>query len=313
MNKKYWIAAFLFLITAAVSCLAVWHYSLLQNEDFVRGEFAFSKTRTNLRAVSRIQMISQENGEINLYRKNGLWYFQEAKNYFVNVERLADFFRMVNETVVKQDIDLQTDELRQKALDAENGTIVRTYDVDGKLFDALVIGKRAGKDSVWMRAEKNKHHAYLIGPVEMISGHPMDWIPYPLLAIEHNMIDWLHVRKHTLNRAKLEEQIIRSPTMRRFILALQYLDYVGLVYKNELLDDKTLEIERKSMEIGMIDGLVYRLEIYKVGDSYWLGVELGADKISRIGVKDFIAQNQKYFADWLFQLSNEQGKMLFDL
>lgn len=313
MSKKYLWFALVFSLVAFLFCGGVWLYQKSQKEDLVRGEYAFIASKNNLRHIGRIQMITPENGEINIYRRDGLWYFKEAKDYFANVERLSTFFKIVNEALIERADAVSATDLHHMELD-ENGTVLRIYDLNDQLLDAVVLGVRLDKDSIYMRPEENSNSAYLIGPVGAFSGHPMDWIPYPLLALDHEQINKLVIRGRELNRRKIEDRIMRSPAMRQLILTLKYVDYSGLVYKADILEDDTLFVEMHPIEVVMDNGLTYALNIYKVQeDSYWLGITLKADKIARLEVRPFIEQNQKYFADWLFQLNDEQGKILFNL
>lgn len=313
MNKKYLWYATIFVILAALLCGAVWFYQSSQAPVLVRGDYAFATTKNNLKHIGRIQMITPEDGEINIYRRSGLWYFKEAKDYFANVERLSTFFKMVNEALIERVENVSDIDIERMMLDDESTTILRTYDADNRLLDAVALGARFDKDSIYIRPEKYKDIAYLIGPAGAFSGHPMDWVPYPLLTIDYNYIDKMIIRGHKLNREKIEDRIIRSPAMRRFILALKYMDYLGLVYKEDILNDKELPVNMHPIEVIMDDGLIYEFKVYEVYDSYWLAITLKADKISRLNVSKFIEQNQKYFDKWLFQLNDEQGKILFSL
>lgn len=313
MNKKLLIWAFCFAFAAALFCGGAWVYQHSKNNALVRGEFAFAETRNNLKRLGHVQMITPDSGEINLYRRDGLWYFKEAKDYFVNVERLADFFKMMNTAMVERVIDENVNEIHQNGLEPQSGTILKTYDLDGKLLDDVIIGKRTDKNSAFVRSTKTPKYFYIVSSVGAFSGQPMDWVPYPLLSIEHNLIHFLVINGRKLNRAKVEERILRSPAMRRLILALQYMDYVGLINRKDLLEDKTITPEKKTIKVGVVGGLIYDMDIYRVKGTYWIGITLRADKIARREVRPFVEQNQKYFSDWLFQLDNEQGKILFDI
>ena len=101
MNKKYIRRAFVFLCFAVlVFVAALWYRNGIEAGQ-VRGKYAFIQTRNNIRSLQRIQMTTAESGEINVYRKGEDWHFKEAKDYFINVNRLADFYNMVNNSLVE--------------------------------------------------------------------------------------------------------------------------------------------------------------------------------------------------------------------
>jgi len=79
----------------------------------------------------------------------------------------------------------------------------------------------------------------------------------------------------------------------------------------EEFEQNFAQIKPRHLEVETVVGLIYALDIYKVADTYWLGVTLKSRRVVQKDVPEFIAENQKYFKDWIFQLSDEGGKILY--
>ena len=313
MNKKYLLYAGIFFVTTLIFFGAAFLYRQNSNAGIVRGEYAFAHTRNNLRMLSRIWLKSPESEAINLYSKNGEWHFKEAKDYFVNTRHFANFYTTLNNALIKMVYPATPQTLEHHQLTSSTGTQVITYDNTGKILDKLIIGSRYDDDSVYAYFAQNKGYYYIIGPVGPFSGEPTDWIPYPLLSIDEFLIRRLIIRNQNYEGQKLSDLLKHSYKMQRVLDVLSFIGYNGVTAKAELSSEITNQSEPHTFDIVMRNGLIYKFEIYKIDDLYWLSINLKADKISRKEVPPFVRQNQKYFADWLFLLDTRQGKILYDI
>ena len=101
MNKKYIRWASIFLgIAALLFGGALWHQRHITAGQ-VRGQFAFEQTRNNIRQLAEIQMTTAEGGQVSIYHKDGDWFFKEAKDYFINVHSLVEFYNMANNSLIE--------------------------------------------------------------------------------------------------------------------------------------------------------------------------------------------------------------------
>lgn len=313
MNKKYFRGAIIFLAAAALFFGgALWHRRHITAGQ-VRGQFAFEQTRNNIRQLGKIQLTTAEGGEINIYRQNNDWFFKEAKDYFVNVHSLADFYNMANNSLIEAVRPAEATELTDKQLTLETGTKVVTYDTAGNVLDEVIIGKHSTGASAYAYQPKNKDYYYIISDVGAFSGMPEDWIPYPLLTISERLMKSIKTEKKVLTKAQIARESVGNPDMQRVLDVLSFISYDGVATKSELLSDEAQNIKPHKIEITMVGGLIYDFEIYKIEDLYWLGVTLKTDKVARKEVPSFVKNNQKYFADWLFLMNTRQGKTLYEM
>lgn len=313
MLNKYFRYAWIFLAAAAVLFGTVLWNKYQSDAGKVRGQYAFEQTRNNIKLLKHIRMTTPTSGEVNLELRDGEWRFKEAKDYFINVNRLAAFYEMVNNALIETVNPATVEVLEKQNLTPDTGTKVTTYDGAGKVLDEVIIGKRYNDESVYAYFANNKSYYYSIGPVGAFSGEAQDWIPYPLLNIDANLIRKMVIRGRVFAGEKLEKLAQRSLNLQRALGVLSFIGYNGIMLKSDMLQDETVNVEPRTLDVVMINGLIYAMQIYEVADTYWLGITLQADKLTRKDVPAFVKQNQKYFADWLFLMDTRQGKTLYEM
>lgn len=313
MSKKYILGVVLFVFMALFILGGAWIYSRYEQQSNVRGEYAFAATRDKISYLGRISITTPQNGEINIYRvSDGSWRFKEAKDYYINENMLASFYRMVKNSVIVTVKSSDEDFLDKNDLNAGKGTEIRTYDFDGKLLDYVILGKRAAEQHlVLARNGINPLYAFGISSVDDFSGLAQAWIPYPLLNIKTSEIKAVTINGKKTDYQEFNSLLQHSGAWRNFARALDFLDYQGLTFKSDLADLPP-ETKIRQIDVLMLTGMFYKLTVLNVSDAYWLVVSMDAKKVFLAEAINVAAENYKYYADWVFQLSDEQGKALFD-
>lgn|SRR5574344_391246 len=322
MNKKYLISVVVFVIISICSLLASLWYVNEQRDLNMRGKYTFSQTRENIQNLANIKITSPNNGEINIYHSNGVWRFKEAGDYFISSDMLAQFFNMINNSVIISVNKGNADEYEKKSLvsyhskdNAENikGVEVETFDENGKLLDDVIVGAYDGDEKLRFAKSNNSSAIWSISEVNGFSGDAAGWIPSPLLKIDEMVIDDIVIDGKYINRELLDEILPHSAKLRNILKALRYVNYNGIIKKTDF-EAENAKLAPKANQIKIITnvGLVYVFNVYYVNEVYWLSIELAHTKIPYKEVPEFVAQNQKYFADWLFILDNEQGEIFYE-
>lgn len=314
MKNKYlyWLLYFGCAVVLFLG-VAFW-YLRYQDGRNVRGKYTFSNTRQNISRLGKITMITPENGEINIMRQGDKWIFKEAHDYFVNVEMLSEFYKMVNNSVIIAIDDKSSSEKFGLDLDKNNkptlGTIVQTYDDEGKVLDSIILSSITDLNYNRYARLTNRPYIYTITEATGFSGLAESWLPYPLLGIPQDIVEALVWNSETYEKKNFKNLLQHSAKGRRVIHSLQFVGYEGLI---PVMDFVEAYPEAKAHNIRVITatGLIYDMQVYFVEDSYWLKVTLASKKVSRREVPSFIQANQKYFDKWLFQLSDEQGALLY--
>ncbi|MBQ7633672.1 MAG: hypothetical protein IJS88_06140 [Alphaproteobacteria bacterium] len=312
MNKKYFIIAFVFALAAAAIGGGALKYSSWQKSLTTNGEPTFANTRNKMSYLGKIKITSPDNGEINLYRQDGMWRFAEAKNYFANLRQLSNLLKMINDSQIIATDEANPNLLKKHQLDKNSGILLQTYALDGTMFDQIIIGKKEKNNICYARLPQSAKYMHRISDCNLFSAQTADWMPYPLLTIPYYLLERIKTAETELYHDEIIDKIMHSKNMRLFVLAISNLDYQGIIFKEELITDESLNPKSRQIEIEMADGLEYILTIYEADDSYWLDLAMKVGNIAHKSVPEFIEKNHKYFDKWLFQLSDKQGKLLFN-
>lgn len=314
MKNKYLYYAGVFCCAVVIMLLGVFGYMKYQEGRNVRGQYTFDNTRKNISRLSRISLITPESGEINIIREGNTWKFKEAASYFANVEMLSEFYKMVNNSIilsVTTDSDLQKYDLQTDG-DKNISTIIRTYDDENQLLDALVFAPVVDVDNQRYARLENRPFVYTINATERFSGNAESWLPYPLLSITQNIVEEFEWNGEVYNRHYFEKLLQHSAKGRAIMQILQFIEYYGLTTAKDFVHAYPMARARKA-KVVTIAGLVYNLYFYRVEGDYWIRIKLTSTKVPHKEVPAFIRNNSKYFDKWIFRLTEEQGRLLYDL
>lgn len=313
MTKKHLLGAVIFIISAVLILGFSLIYSNHIQETNVRGKYMFADTRDKINYLGNVKIITPESGEINIHRlKDGSWRFKEANDYYVNEDMLAVFFNMIKNSIIVTVYPF-SDELKQKnGLSADKATQIKTFDYNGKLLDDVVLGTRLAETDLFVALKgKNESYAYGISSVNSFSGDAQAWIPYPLLNIKPE-----DVKEVTINGKKTDYQqfnSLRGHSMvwRDFANALDFLDYYGLTYKSDL-SELPPDTKIRQIDVLMLTGMYYKLTLFEIEGSYWVVISMDVKKVFMAEAINVAAERYRYYSDWVFRLSDEQGSVLFD-
>lgn len=312
MNKKYIEGVVLFVLLAMFVLGGAWLYSRNKEGSNLRGKYTFAETRDKINYLGGIKIVSPDNGEISMYRlSDGSWRFKEAKEYFVNEEMLSSFFKMIKSSIILSVVEPENDFTEKNNLTAEKGITLKTYDYEGNLLDDVILGGKIGEDQIWLMRPNKKSYAYVVSEVKGISDFPQDWLPYPLLSIETAAIKSVSVGGEKTDYNELGRKIKRSAAWRNLVRSLNFLEYYGLTFKSDLADLPDYAKIRQ-IDIKMLNGMIYKLTAIYVDNAYWIVISMDADNVFMADAVNVAANTYRYYADWVFRLSDEQGKAFFD-
>lgn len=312
MNKKYIIGVFIFVLSALLVLGAAWFYSGYKQRGNMYGKYIFASTKDKSDYLGRIRIVSPEGDEINVYRlEDGSWRFKEAKDYFVNESALASFFNIVKKSIIVSVRSIDEDFMEKSNLTDSKGVSVQTYDYDGNLLDDIVWGILDEERSVfWTRRKDDNKYAFAVSAINGFPQKPQDWIPYPLLSIQTSEIKSITINGEKTDYREFNKKIRRFGAWRDLVGALNYLEYYGLTFKSDLADLPS-DTKIRKIDVGMLNGMIYKLTLLDTADAYWVVISMDANKIYMIEAAQVAMDKYRYYADWVFRLSDEQGRILF--
>lgn len=308
MTKKYLLGALCFVLIAGISWKISQYYRHQIDETLVRGQYAFALARQNIERLQKIEL-TQEGQTITFYRQGDDWHFREAADYFVNNEMLAAFYEMINEAMI-----VATRPAEQNALAdlQKNGTVIKIYDDEDKLLADVTVDISAQKDKSRLAYQNGSSKIYRIAPVGMFSGLAQSWVPMPLLAVAQPDLAAVEYGEMYISGEVLAEAKQESKAVRELLSLLEFVSYDGIVRRSDFTAAYS-DIEPLVLQVHLNSGLIYRLQLYVFKDAYWLKIGLAMDKIARQDVPLLIEQLQQHYADWVFQLSDEDGETLYSV
>lgn len=296
MRKRYFISIILLVLLSLGSLKLALDHLQTKSLQNILGSYTFNNTKAKLFDLGRVTLSGDNGQEFNLYYENGIWYFEEAGDYFVDDEAMHAFYKMINNSALIS--NAEEPEEKSTAIN------IKTYDTAGNLLDDIDINgmtmNYAGKSDF-----------YQISNVEKVSLNPADWLPSPLLKINPEMIAALNINGKYAEKSLWEESTQFSDNLSNFFKTLKKVDYVGIM-PDEMFDEEYPEAEVKDITVYIVGGLIYRLKVYFIGDEYYLRIEADRELIARREVNKIIDIKNMYYKGWSFLLPDLQGKTLFE-
>ena len=287
------------MIIVSVGSLLV---GLKHLEDKTVGEMlganTFVNTKNNLFKLGRIVVTNSNQEQINLYY-DGIWYFEEAADYFVDENAMRNLFNAINDSVLIENVE---------PLRAENTFNIKTYDTEGKLLDDINF---ANDDMSYINYA-GKENWYKADNLNDISFNPTDLLPYPLLSVPEEFILAVNINNHYATKSALDEIKPFNEDISGFLNVLSSIDYVGII-SEELFFENYADSMAKEIKLYLMGGLNYHLQVYKTDEEYYLKIIPERELIARTEVNAIMKTKKMYYDGWLFQLNDEQGKLLYDI
>lgn len=287
------------MIIVSVGSLLV---GLKHLEDKTVGEMlganTFVNTKNNLFKLGRIVVTNSNQEQINLYY-DGIWYFEEAADYFVDENAMRNLFNAINDSVLVENVE---------PLRAENTFNIKTYDTEGNLLDDINF---ANDDMSYINYA-GKENWYKADNLNDISFNPTDLLPYPLLSVPEEFVLAVNINNHYATKSALDEIKPFNEDISGFLNVLSSIDYIGII-SEELFFENYADSMVKEIKLYLMGGLNYHLQVYKTDEEYYLKIIPERELIARTEVNAIMKTKKMYYDGWLFQLNDEQGKLLYDI
>lgn len=319
MNKKSLKLIILLVILTAVLLGAVLFYRKATDEQNLRGTYTFAAARQNIKSIAEIVFKTPQSGDVTIYRKDNAWYFKQAGDYFANTDMLAIFYAIVGKSVIVSVMPATKDILKENNLlsaeESENGagegTEIAIYDNEGKLLDEIIMSNVSDNTDYALARKKGSLYMYVISGVGYFSGAPSAWIPYPLLSVQPQYLKSVSFEDKVYTVEELKHFNNEAEKINKIVETAAFIDYQGIVKKEDFDASLSESVKPREIRFHMIGGFIYIFRIYKLDESYWLQVELANDPVAHTGVPSFVAEYQKYFSDWVFELFDENGEIFY--
>jgi hypothetical protein len=307
MNKKYILAAFIFALFAFIGLYAAVSYQKHQNAISARGHYVFEQMRSQIPLMSHIRLQNSDEEEINLYHQGDLWHFREAADYFVNNETLAAFYDFINNSTIT-DIQKASDE--QITEFGNQSTEIHILDDNENVLAHFWLADKINPDKTRNLLMSDSKYIYTVSRARTDFGATDAWVPMPLLQIPYDDITGIDFDEQYITGQALEIARKQFDFIKDLIDALGYTLYDGIITRANFLQAYP-NLKPQSIKVHLFGGLIYQLDTYAVDGSYWLSITIATERIVRTPVMKLANSLQPFYADWLFQLTDEQGKIIY--
>ncbi len=306
MNKKYFTAVLLFVLSALVCFAGAVVYYQNQESAQVRGHYALAQLRAQIPLMAHISITTPQNETVSLYRQGDYWHFREAADYYVNNDTLAAFYEFVNNSTILDVVPATDEQISRLKL----GTQIIITDDAKQVLAHFWLGQKANIDGTIDMLPQNSQYIYRVSRAKTFFGAVAAWIPMPLLQFDGARITGIDFNDEYINGEVLAEVKQEFDFMRKLSDVLAFTLYDGIVQKQNF-ETAYPEIKPQTLKVHIVGGLIYRLQIYEADNSYWLAVDVSTERIARKEAVLAAQSLQRFYADWLFELNTEQGPILY--
>ena len=102
MSKKSLFIILCLVIFSLISLNSALRSLKTKSIQNILGSYTFAATKQNLFKLNRIRLTSSDGSEMNFYYEHGIWYFEEAADYYVKNEAIENFYNMVKNSILTE-------------------------------------------------------------------------------------------------------------------------------------------------------------------------------------------------------------------
>ena len=306
MNKRYFMAVLLFVLSALVCFVGAVVYYQNQESAQVRGHYALAQLRAQIPLMAHISITTPQNETVSLYRQGDYWHFREAADYYVNNDTLAAFYEFVNNSTIVDVVPATDEQISRLKL----GTQIIITDDAKQVLAHFWLARKANVDGTIDMLPQNSQYIYRVSRAKTFFGAVAAWVPMPLLQLDNTRITGIDFNEEYINGEVLAEVKQEFDFMRKLSDVLAFTLYDGIVQKQNF-ETAYPEIKPQTLKVHVSGGLIYRLQIYAADNSYWLAIDVSTERIARNEAVLAAQSLQRFYADWLFELNAEQGPILY--
>lgn len=305
-------------IAALFLCLLVplLGFGIYQNHKnfytMARGNYFFQNTR----AKSNLETIILDFGndyKITVTRREGLWRIKEADDYFASSVLLNELFKFITNTVIYRADNTDNIELNDYI---KNSIHFTSMDNNGKVLDDAVISPQ-GKNGLIFATLNNLPYLYQLNGEFKLSPVVMDWVQMPIVSIVYDDIRQIDADTFSVYRQFAGDGLKFStskapvpPHIRRLTNNLHLLTAKEIRHTSNL---DTSDFQKlKHYDFTLLNGLIYKIDIYKQGNDYWVYIKPDKTAVATEEANQILTERRILYDGWFFQIDKNKGQIITD-
>lgn len=321
MSKANFIYAFfimLFSLAAAIS--GIWHNNS-DYADFPNGGYVFSQTINSKDDLSGIK-ITKPQMNITFEKDSGIWMVKEADYYFANNQMLQNLINDVQNAKLSHPQEFSKEMMDKTSLNEptgnnpHSGTLIETFDGNGKLLDSIIIGNKTENRMSSFVRRSDREEIWRTDKAFDIPDEQYSWLLQPLLAYQPEIFESIEIINDTESKS-----IYRTDTVYPFtdenkkeINPIALLERFRYLVAEEILSaqnfDENLFPNHKKIILTTFNGLVINIDLFNDRENFWLKISLSTALLITPTVNDYINSNAFLYENWYFKIPTSTGKVL---
>lgn len=315
MNKRILLSGFMLLSCSLLFFAAAFYWRIYRPQSAEEGKPLFAATVSEPR-TDRV-ILKNSDYTVTLVRENNYWKVAEADFYYANSLRLEKLFNAFDRAVYS--LCMKETGNGADKYGFRNGLKIQTY-AGEKLLDAYSFGNNDPYNQYrfFRPSGENK-----ICQTETKFDFPQkfySWLQQPLMQLLESDVREIKIiadngKERLISRTAeflplLDTDSSRSVNLQNFFDVTGFLSFTDVLSARNFSEDTALT---GTIDITLFSGLVYKMQLFRRNDSFWLKVNLSSTALPTAGIGDYIKDNAFLYDGWYFRLSTSKGKVLSDL
>ena len=294
---------------------AAFYWRIYRTQSAEEGKLLFAATVSEPQ-TDRV-ILKNSDYTVTLVRENNYWKVAEADFYYANSLRLEKLFNAFDRAVYS--LCMKETGNGADKYGFRNSLKIQTY-AGEKLLDAYSFGNNDPYNQYrfFRPAGENK-----ICQTETKFDFPQkfySWLQQPLMQLQESDVREIKIiadngKERLISRTAeflplLDTDSSRSVNLQNFFDVTGFLSFTDVLSARNFSEDTALT---GTIDITLFSGLVYKMQLFRRNDSFWLKVNLSSTALPTAGIGDYIKDNASLYDGWYFRLSTSKGKVLSDL
>ena len=320
MNSKTLLKAISLLFVLICGTYVSMSYQKQQNiPEAIIGTPVFDKALNHTENINKISFQTSKS-HFDLIMKDNYWRISQEDDYYAGTTMVNNLLSQLKNTVyyAKQKA---TPELLQKYglhQDSKGDNIaqIKLYS-KGQLLESINLGHTTNNGLYTYAYRPESDEIWLITGVFTLPQESYSWLQQPLFSYAPEQIKSIVMKKNDQKfiAARLNpKQPFVNQDFKEARVDLLLEDFRYFIFqkvKNKQHFDFSKFPQKKEIKIITFSGLVNEITLYSNQKEYWISSKLSSLNLSNPNIDEYIENNKILFENWIFELPELSGKILF--
>ena len=300
--KKVW----LFAVSVAVLAGFLLYQTDVQRRKSIRGNAIFAASE-QLSNIKKMELLLPKH-QITLYQDENIWRVLEEDNYFADLKVLQNIQKEISLGKIGRTVTPDNKQLVWST--------VKLYDASEKVLDEVQIANATEIGQHYIRYS-DKSPIYLSNWQINMPDELTAWTQQPLLDFDGRDINAFEKNGIGIFRDDKGETFFNEKNNRpyREFDYMKAFEALTNVWYEQVVSVQNFQEEKypysQKLEFSTFDGLITELDIYTDYKEYWVKITQSQARLAKMGIAEYIKNNEAFYQDWWFKLPQNAGRTLY--